>query len=251
MRFDWFLPAIRRPQATRPEPKRYWIVRTLRRILPARFSSNWTTKQRGLVRNTLRKLGLSWLASPVRRMVQSASFLVFVILFFYVCWPYDASPARQWPGFVPVGVDPATGVASITHDRIPDDLLLDKSWIYISDASEEELSRTSLGPFKIAKSTNESMELLPIESIEEERRVAMALSPGPWTLSDQPLRAWPAHYAENLADHRSVGESINRRGFTSVGLVPDFGRRHPLGMRRHSARLLRISVPAGDFDRLV
>lgn len=204
MRLDWFLPVIRRPHESRPEPKRYWIVRTMRRILPARFSSNWTTKQRGIVRNTLRKLGLSWLASPLRRAVQTVCFLLFLILFFYVCWPYDASPTRQWPGFVPVGVDPATGIASITHDRIPVDLLPDKSLLYVSDTSDGENSPTSLGPFKISRTTDDSMELMPIGSMAEEMRVAMALSPGPWILSDRPLGAWPAHYAENLANKERI-----------------------------------------------
>ena len=45
---------------------------------------------RAFARRALSALGPSWLASPVRRAVQTLSFLVFLALFFYVCWPYGS-----------------------------------------------------------------------------------------------------------------------------------------------------------------
>ena len=44
----------------------------------------------GPVRRILSRLGPSWLASPVRRGVQTLSLLLFLVLFFYVCWPYGS-----------------------------------------------------------------------------------------------------------------------------------------------------------------
>ena len=38
----------------------------------------------------LRVLGPTWSASPVRRLVQSVCLVTFLILFFYVCWPYGS-----------------------------------------------------------------------------------------------------------------------------------------------------------------
>jgi ferredoxin len=39
-------------------------------------------------------MGLSWLASPVRRIIQTTSLLLFVTLFLFVCWPYSARPKK-------------------------------------------------------------------------------------------------------------------------------------------------------------
>ena len=47
------------------------------------------TDSHGLAR-TLRGLGPSWAASPVRRLIQSACLVAFLVLFFWVCWPYGS-----------------------------------------------------------------------------------------------------------------------------------------------------------------
>ena len=107
LRLDWFSPALRRLK-----PDQYashsLTGRLLRRLLPDGLQSNRMSKQRGFLRKTLRRFGLSWLASPVRRIVQTVCLVTFAVLFFYVCWPYDARPAtgsldaestaaEQWP----------------------------------------------------------------------------------------------------------------------------------------------------------
>jgi ferredoxin len=38
----------------------------------------------------LRAMGPTWLASPIRRGAQTACLIAFVVLFFYVCWPYTS-----------------------------------------------------------------------------------------------------------------------------------------------------------------
>lgn len=38
----------------------------------------------------LRRLGPSWAASPIRRLIQSLCFVAFMVGLFYVCWPYGA-----------------------------------------------------------------------------------------------------------------------------------------------------------------
>lgn len=42
----------------------------------------------GLLDRTLKRLGPTWLASPMRRLAQSVCLVGFVVLFFWVCWPY-------------------------------------------------------------------------------------------------------------------------------------------------------------------
>lgn len=54
----------------------------------------------GAIRRALQRLGPTWLSSPVRRVVQAVCLCTFLVLFFYVCWPYTARPdeaTADWP----------------------------------------------------------------------------------------------------------------------------------------------------------
>lgn len=101
MRLDIFLAFVRLPKAGRKPPRRSRLYRFAQAILPRRLFSDFSSeKNRGLLRRILRRLGPSWEASPLRRIIQTASFILFLILFFYVCWPYSAVPdpaAQGWP----------------------------------------------------------------------------------------------------------------------------------------------------------
>src|SRR5688500_13413905 len=98
MRLDIFLPALRKPKPNQPARP---LARFAQRLLPAAWFSNPFTKQRGLLRRALRWLGPSWLSAPVRRLVQAFCFVLFLYLFFYVCYPYTARPAAEWKGWQP------------------------------------------------------------------------------------------------------------------------------------------------------
>ena len=101
MRLDWFLPVLRKPKPNQPAPKKSGLMRLSRRLLPTGFFSDPETKRRGWARRALRWLGPVWLSSPVRRIVQTVAFVVFLWLFFWVCWPYSAEPGPTteagWP----------------------------------------------------------------------------------------------------------------------------------------------------------
>jgi len=43
--------------------------------------------------NFLKKAAPTWYCSPARRAIQSFCFLLFLVLFFYVCWPYSSKPS--------------------------------------------------------------------------------------------------------------------------------------------------------------
>ena len=48
----------------------------------------------------LKRIGPTWLSAPVRRLVQAGCMIAFLVLFFYVCWPYSARPSEtvvDWP----------------------------------------------------------------------------------------------------------------------------------------------------------
>jgi len=52
-----------------------------------------------VLRRTLGALGPTWLVSPARRIIQSACFIGFLVLLFYVCWPYGS---RDYAAKMPI-----------------------------------------------------------------------------------------------------------------------------------------------------
>ncbi len=111
LRLDWFLPELRRVRAGQ-EAKGRLLGRLARSWLPETWLSRHQTKQRGKIRRFLRRLGNSWLASPIRRVVQAICLVVFLASFFLVCWPYrtrPSEPGRVSAGWQCVGVDQQSG----------------------------------------------------------------------------------------------------------------------------------------------
>lgn len=98
VRLDWFVPTLRRLKPGQSAAHALF-GRWMRRVVPASWQSDRQTKRRGLIRRSLRWLGLSWLASPVRRLVQATCLLTFVVLFLFVCWPYSARPKAEATSF--------------------------------------------------------------------------------------------------------------------------------------------------------
>src|SRR5579872_5316495 len=91
-RLDWFLPALRKQPKAAPASKPGLLRALAERVLPTATFSDRTTKARGYARRALRWIGLTWLSSPVRRVSQAICFVTFLVLFFYVCFPYTARP---------------------------------------------------------------------------------------------------------------------------------------------------------------
>lgn len=89
MRLDLFLPFFRRPKQGLKEPGR--LYRVLRAVTPGFLRSDRARHRTSPIRKVLRFLGEGWLSSPIRRVAQTACFLGFLALFFYVCWPYGGS----------------------------------------------------------------------------------------------------------------------------------------------------------------
>ncbi len=175
MRLDWFLPAIRHEKPNTPPVRRNPLVRLAKRVLPEPLFSNWKTKRRGQIRRTLRKLGLSWLASPNRRIVQSLSFALFLLLFFWVCWPYSAQPAKSWSGWIPIDVDLETGNATLLNEGTSP--LRSGETVYVTDQSAgREDANHVFGQFKIEQIANGKVQLAPVDSLDEPTRENLVLS---------------------------------------------------------------------------
>lgn len=196
MRLDWFLPAIRQSKDGQPASQNV-LVRTMRRFVPTSWLSNHRTKQRGLIRRSLRWIGASWLQSPARRLSQAICFLLFLVLFFWVCWPYTASPDLEGDvsrGWELVQSDQQSGELRLRHEPIPAWLRAGKARVYLVDAGNQ----VEVGAFQVSGASGSEITLHP-ERNDVELIRAILLATGDWTLRSQSLNAWPAHYADDLA----------------------------------------------------
>lgn len=79
----------------------------------------------GLAR-TLKILGPSWAASPVRRLIQTACLVGFLVLFFWVCWPYGSKQYAEAFGAREIVdaelflvLDPLVSVTTAIASRMP------------------------------------------------------------------------------------------------------------------------------------
>jgi ferredoxin len=199
MRLDVFLPMLRKPKAGLAPRRRGLAYRVARRILPARFFSNPTTKQRGLVRRFLRRIGPTWLSAPVRRIVQGVCFLAFLWLFFFVCWPYSAQPGGVWKGWIPREIDARTGKSTLVSDTPPPPALARGTIVHAVDEGAGDPAAGHVGAFLVTGVTGRELTLEPPELWPAKKLEQLALSSGPWALHEIDPASWPAHHARNLA----------------------------------------------------
>ena len=211
LRLDWFVPALRKLSKGQ-EPSHSILGRSLRRLTPAWFQSNHQTKQRGILRVFLRRLGISWLASPVRRIVQALCLATFMMLFFIVCWPYNAQPiteVRKLSDWTFSGIDQESGefVLRDAESRIVDDSMDgEQAWrlqagerVFVFDNPRTEADESRVGEFTISKLDDGELKLRSVGPLTPELIDAFLTSSGPFELCDRDYLAWPSHYADNLA----------------------------------------------------
>lgn len=81
--------------------------------------------QRGRVLRVLNRLGPSWSASPVRRIVQVVALAVFLVLFLYVSWPYggkncsETLAAKEWvDAEIFLALDPLVSISTAIAARM-------------------------------------------------------------------------------------------------------------------------------------
>ncbi|MGV3485052.1 MAG: 4Fe-4S binding protein, partial [Planctomycetaceae bacterium] len=211
LRLDWFLPALRRSAATREpggragtaaNPYGQW-VNSARSVLPADLFSDRRTKRRGLIRRGLRKLGMTWLYAPVRRLTQAVCFLTFLGLFFYVCWPYDARPRKVesasvgWrfiefgqsdaqlhfeANAVPPWLQPGTAAFIVEGDK----------------STEAELATAEVIAARVAAVADRRVSLVPHQELSDPLIDRLLIGNTSWQFFAGDPTAWPSHYADNL-----------------------------------------------------
>jgi len=175
-------------------------------LRPFRRTGGLSADRPGRFRRALKRLGPTWLSSPLRRTVQSVCLLVFLGLFFYVCWPYTARPAGTWGGWLPVEVNAETGAATLATDQPPAIPLQTGMTLHVSDAGD---GLFYLGSFRVERAEKLELQLAPAQPLAPVQLERMAASFGPWSLSDQAPGSWPSHYADDLrAKERLAAETF-------------------------------------------
>ena len=202
LRLDWFVPYLRKISSDQ------WASpslagRTLRKILPVVLQSDRVTKQRGVVRRTLRSIGLSWLASPVRRIVQAVCLLVFLCLFFLRLLAIPRLAATDGASFQRDGhsiksIRSRAKYILASSSTLPAELLVDAT-LFVFDESAPDLKVGALGAFRVATIFEDSIRLKPHAELTPELLDAFFTSVGPWALHETDPIAWPSHYADDLA----------------------------------------------------
>lgn len=210
MRADWFLPVLRAPAPDRPVRPAGRLARIARRLLPAACFSNHTTKQRGLVRRLLRRLGPAWLSSPVRRVIQSLCFVLFLLQFLITIWPYDATPARSFTGWFPAEFDrdsnSITLYAETAHAsaRMP---FTPGSTVHVRDDSAGPGEKAPVIVLALRRAGPDEV-VLDASSLKDADFDDLSLSPGPWSLHTGNPRDWPSHYADNLRQKEAIAGEL-------------------------------------------
>lgn len=204
MRIDWFLPALRRSSDGTPATQT-WLTRRTRGLFPSSWISDYQTKKRGKLRQLLRRLGPSWLYSPLRRVSQAACFLTFVWLFFYVCWPYTAQPAAptQWSrGWELTEFDQETGALQLAGAETPD-------WIEPARPIQlvDTVANDLVGAFQVLEHTGGNLKLVPKQATAELIEDIMFAS-GSWAVVDRDPNAWPSHYADDFARKERIPADV-------------------------------------------
>ncbi len=205
IRLDWFMPPLRKLKPGQ-QPSHSLAGRALRRCLPLAWLSDHTHKKRGVIRRLLRKIGVSWLASPLRRVVQGVFLLLFLILFFSVCWPYSArpdAPGRVSAGWTFTEVAQASGEFTFQRDSPSDWRYETGQSVYLVDESESGDAKGHVAAFTIAAVTNRQM-ALQAQELTPEVLDALLTGDGPWAMHEVEPGRWPSHYADDLARKETI-----------------------------------------------
>jgi MauM/NapG family ferredoxin protein len=163
---------------------------------------NWFLRQgkgkAGPWRRWVRRLaGPTWLATPLRRTVQTLSLSVFLVLFLYVSWPYTAQRPRTWFGWVPVSVDETTGTVRVAAEHDAGDAPAAGTVVFPIDSSLDQQS--ALGAFRVRPVGDNELLLEPAGELTAAQLDQLAISFGPWQLHQADPDSWPSHYADDLA----------------------------------------------------
>ena len=205
-RLDWFVPFLRKLKKKETLSPAPLLNRVARRVLPASWFADRVTGRPGRIRRVLNWSGPTVLSSPVRRVVQTVCLSVFLVLFFYVCWPYTARPVgdgQRWSGWTFVEIESDSGNLLFAHERLPWGEAVPAT-LHLVDEQAPDTAAGYVGEFRLAMARGEQAALQPLADLTPDHLDRLLTSPGPWTLTDTAPHRWPSHYADDLAGKELV-----------------------------------------------
>ena len=211
MRFDWFLPYLRKTKPGGDDRSVGAVRRMAAWVLPASWFSSRDTKLRGRIRKVLRWLGPVWYSSPLRRCVQTVCFVLFIWQFLWVCWPYNARPAWQSTGWTPTKFDLTAQQVEIEREQRLEQSISTGDLIFLRDDSVESDSSEEAAaavPFIVRSFSGSALQLAPAMEADANSLELLSLTIGPVSLYPRDPAAWPSHYADNLATKESVAAEL-------------------------------------------
>ena len=196
MRIDFFLPFLKKAKKGLIQTPTSWLARGARRVLPSVLFADLQTGKPGLIRRCLKWIGPSWLSAPLRRAVQGICLATFLILFFYVCWPYTARPAASWTNWVAAETNPPARSVKFLRGEVEANPPPIGSTLFLVDISIPTIdvhTTNAPQPYRVVQVSGKELILTTTSELPDE-----GLSPGPWTLHASPPGSWPAHYTKEL-----------------------------------------------------
>ena len=204
VRVDHFLPFFRKKQKqTVHRPS--WFKRLVAKVLPASWLSDPMTGRAGRLRVFFKRLGPTMLSSPLRRVIQTICLLAFLWLFFYVCWPYTATPqpaGRVSTGWQLVEIDADTGFLRMVQTRADDWAQAPEEARFLVDPQALDAIQGEFGRFVVVQHVASDLTLRPSEPLTEHQLDQLLTTSGTWDLHER--SPWPSHYADDLARKESL-----------------------------------------------
>jgi ferredoxin len=211
LRLDVFLPFLvkRKKNALTANPT--FILRVARSVLPPSWFADQETGKPGKIRKVLKKLGPTVSSAPLRRAVQAVCLLLFLYLFFYVCWPYTAAPAppgERSPGWRLLSVDQTSGEVELQRANPLESLFATLSFVHVVDENADPVRDGYTGVFRLHRGRPGVVVLTPQDPVSPEMIEAFLMGVGPWAFYESEPGRWPSHYADDLSSKERVPAEV-------------------------------------------
>ncbi len=150
------------------------------------------------------------LASPFRRLSQSIFLILFLVSFFYVCWPYGVKPAQE--GWIIADLDfkdldQNSGHLSFSIPEGAAAQLNSGQDCYLSLNSELG-EQINLGLFEIQTLTSMEVSLSGKNGLSSDLLDSILFSESGWSLHETEPGKWPSHHADHLARKEIIPAEI-------------------------------------------
>ncbi len=209
LQLDWFLPFLRKKKQRETLARSRLPMRMVRAVLPGTLLADREKGRPGLIRRALSRIGPTALSSPARRVVQAACLLLFLWLFFVVCWPYGVRPRENAvsSGWAFAEIDETTGAFHFARPSPSAWRLQAGESVHVTD-EWGDVDGGYVGEFTVANLDGVEIFLEPVAEMSPKQLDAVLLGAGPWSLSEERPGRWPSHYADDLHAHRTIAAEL-------------------------------------------